>query len=1163
MVTPVYTFDNTDVSEEFAPVSFTDTLGAQLGYQYAPIADKIEELREFSGVAHDPDFNWSTAIQGYEQHAKSLLGAKNQQHFDFLRENLDRNLDRRNTLARSTMFQSLGAGLLDPINLAFPLPILKAAGAIVKGAAGIGAGAVAGAKGGLIVGGASELIRAPFDPLATTAEVSLNMGANVVLGGVVGAAPSAIRQAYTHRKAQQRNYEVGTAPGTAFGDDVDGIKIDYDVELDGRSVGVELKNNTVFVDREIINETYYKKPWTKPVDGSAPLAQGDIPSPIEYSDFLVHREILRKSGGPKSPKARIQWLDRTNKQALDRMTSGYSKKKTKFSESWFNRAISTPLKRNQAGNYPEVLKKGHSNLVEKNSMALQRAERGLPTESIDQNIKRYQATTNNLISELQDLHAQNAMGRQEFPTLLGTRDEDITKLLTKTKGFSEEFSDMIKLRTEIANPNFNRTLTDYEKNFIAKLDSYFDGFLGQAQDVGFMQSVTNVPSEIKTIKKNLTEFQDAYKANAIEEGSTLDTLSMRQIKNLEKRLKFLEGLPQHKQKQRFLNRMWRSREIGADSNMRNKLINKLERRNRANPAYRFWDDAAEEWVTLSPREHAERIVDNIIHEQAFDPSQTSISSTKHFNHRTLGDIPDHELVEFLHTDPSILHTYSQKVGLAIEWRKFNGDKTVDEFLEEAEILMVKNKNTVDEIVDFKRDYMADFEALSGTTITDPARFDNRIAQFLKGLTQMTYLGRAYQATLGDMHGIVGQHGLKKSFVDPWFSSIDRTLAGQTMTENRKLIEGLSYANNAHSNRMVTENTRIGEQYREEKIMNSLVQKFHTLPGIGSMLTPVTKGYRHLDGILRSDKIIENSILWRDGKLDQSGIEEMARMGLDKDTSIAISNVKKLNGDLAYNKGDALWFANISEWPNKSPKDREIKRKFVNALENGMHNAIVIATHADKPIVVRGAAYVQYRSFHKALGYEPDMRVSFGGKKVIKVSSGALSLPFMFQSFGLGALPRVVGRLTDPVQKNRVTQALFGIGMGYAVLKLRKSDWWFEENDWNDKLARSIDYAGLTGIYGDIFYTSLEMMAGAGIIDEKTSIIKPKYFNIDGVDAMGAPFGAPAGLVQGYMSTIKKFVEGDTDEAVREFARNTPNLLNFPFQYDFGDLAEDIGIVDSK
>jgi hypothetical protein len=88
-----------------------------------------------------------------------------------------------------------------------------------------------------------------------------------------------------------------------------------------------------------------------------------------------------------------------------------------------------------------------------------------------------------------------------------------------------------------------------------------------------------------------------------------------------------------------------------------------------------------------------------------------------------------------------------------------------------------------------------------------------------------------------------------------------------------------------------------------------------------------------------------------------------------------------------------------------------------------------------------------------------------------------------------------------------------------------------------------------------------MLAGAGVLDEETMLIKPKYYNIDGSDALTAPLGAPAGMVHGWIKAANKFVNGETDEATREFARNFIKIINTPMQYDFADLAEDVGLIE--
>ena len=574
----------------------------------------------------------------------------------------------------------------------------------------------------------------------------------------------------------------------------------------------------------------------------------------------------------------------------------------------------------------------------------------------------------------------------------------------------------------------------------------------------------------------------------------------------------------------------------------------------------YWDDAVGDYVQLGARERAERIVDTIISTDSYDPSVSGKLSTQFVNFRSLGDIPDYELLKFIHTDPSILHDYVRKMALSIEYRKFFGDQSFDEFLQQAEIDLTKAGYSNKAIRDYKRDMVADFDSLRGAIITDPARWTGRFANVLKNLTQATYLGRAAQATMGDFHGIIGQHGLR-----PWFdlitSPIDRATAQLSRKENAEYVEALGYTQTGMNNRITSDNTRLGELYREEKLINSIMQRYHSLPFVGSFLTPMTKMWRSMDGMLRSSRIIKHSIEWRDGKIDPKDIAFLARMGIDEDAAKNIANIKNDAGETPYSKPNSLFFANVSEWSGRTAKDRAAKQSFINALETGIHNTVVIASNADKPIIVRGAAYVKYRKWMKPLGLEPDPRVSVGDEKVVKVSDGALALPFVFMSFGLGALPRVTARLADPTQRHRMVQVMSAVALGYGVLKMRKSDWWFENNSYQDILARSIDYAGLAGIYGDIAYTGLEMLAGAGVIDEKKSFIKPKYYGIDGYDALSAPFGAPVGLLHGYGKSISNFVNGEVDEGVRELARNTPNFLTIPWQYDLADLSEDIGIIN--
>ena len=1168
MQRPVYTYESGNVLEEYGAVSFGETLEATLKYQYSPLYDTI--FNAFDGDATlDPDFDFAGAVKGREGMARYLIGAKNQEHFDYLLGNVEKNMENRQVLQRSTILQSLGAGLLDPMNIAFPIPILRSVGGLVKGTMTAGQAFKAGAVGGATVGIASEAMRAPFDPLATKGEVAANIAMNTVGGGVLGTIPSVARaigrNVQTSAKVADRNLEVMMTRGTALRDEVDGVKLDYDIELDERSIGVEFKKDTVFIDKSLVKEQFYKKPWTKPeVEGAKPLAQGDIPSEVEYASFLIHREIARKGGAPTDKKKLVAWIDGTNKEALQKMTSGYGEVKTLVTDNPLYNMIGSPLKRTRNSEIiPEFYKMRHARIAENNAVTLERHVEGLGVESMETSLNQYKNQANQLVIDLEDLQVMEATGDSQAPDIFGTRDDLITRAVAGTRSSNEEFEAMLKLRAEIANPAFNRTLTDYEKKYVGRINSYYDDMLAKAKDVDFLTDVINIPSEIKNLKEFINKFEKSLADGSLDPNSRAGTLAQARININKKELAKLEGMPKFKQKQNYLNRVPRSQELANDNALYERFVQVIMKYQKGEKT--VWDDAAGKWVEVSPRERAEQIADAYAHPQDFDPSTMGRpAGPRFFQERTLGDIPDYELIDFIHTDPSIVHDYARKVGLAIEYRKSFGDQTFDEFLEEFEIDAVQRGLSDDDISAYKRDITADFDALRGLSISDPSKLTTRIANFLRNVAQVTYLGKAAEATFGDLHGVIGQHGARE-LLTAFNNPATRATKNLIKEENRELVEALNLIKNDTANKVVIENTRMGEVYREEKIMNALVQRFHNLPLFGSFLGPMTKLWRGLDGVLRHHRIIKHAIEMRDGTIDPKDKIFLGRMGITEEIAKDIANIKMANGESPFQgkaTGDgSLYFANIAEWPTHNKKSRELKRAFVNALETGIHNTVVIASLADKPIIVRGAAYVPYKPFMGKLGFEPDARVSFGGKKVVKISDGTLTAPFVFMSFGLGALPRITARLADPFQKHRMTQVLSAAMLGFLVLRIRKSDWWFENNDMQDIVARSFDYAGIAGIYGDIFYTSLEMLAGAGVLDEETMLIKPKYYNIDGSDALTAPLGAPAGMVHGWIKAANKFVNGETDEATREFARNFIKILNTPVQYDFADLAEDVGLIE--
>ena len=114
--------------------SFTESMKAAYGYQYSPIIARTQEEIFFGAMDRDPEFNPFDSTDGYEGFESDIARAKNQQHLDFIKQTIDENRERRNVLARSDFFSgALVAGILDPLGLAFALPVVGQLGLFAKG----------------------------------------------------------------------------------------------------------------------------------------------------------------------------------------------------------------------------------------------------------------------------------------------------------------------------------------------------------------------------------------------------------------------------------------------------------------------------------------------------------------------------------------------------------------------------------------------------------------------------------------------------------------------------------------------------------------------------------------------------------------------------------------------------------------------------------------------------------------------------------------------------------------------------------------------------------------------------------------------------------------------------------------------------------------------
>lgn len=192
---------------ELGPVdspSFIETVGASLSYKYAPIMSRIEEDRTFPAVKEDGYSAVDNIPKDLVQYGSELIRATNQKHMDFLVSELRSGLKTREVLAKSGIIAQFGAEIFDPVNW---ITVPFTAGASLPMTA-----ARAGAATASVVVG-QELLRAPFDPLGTTAETAINIGSAFIIGSALGGLTSipAARRIKVQQAAEKEIENLRTA----------------------------------------------------------------------------------------------------------------------------------------------------------------------------------------------------------------------------------------------------------------------------------------------------------------------------------------------------------------------------------------------------------------------------------------------------------------------------------------------------------------------------------------------------------------------------------------------------------------------------------------------------------------------------------------------------------------------------------------------------------------------------------------------------------------------------------------------------------------------------------------------------------------------------------------------------------------------------------------
>ena len=369
-----------EVSVEESP-TFTETLSATIGYQYAPMLDALKnafEYRDKVEVGYDP----LTDMDGYKEFESFLINAQSRQHMSDLKVQIDENKQRREVLYKSSIPMQFAAGVFDPINLvALPFggPALSLGRQFLKTGT-----SVATLQAGL------EVARAPFDPLATPEESAMNIGSAFVTGGVIGTLLSipATRRASTLKETNKAIDEFVNEVQSFTAEDLANVGNRTERKLGGE-VDEVLNTRRTSLPKSI-------EALSKSIDEiKAKLDKKQIESPEEatkLADELKAKEQAKsRNENDLQDIIREQQYRRIEGINDGTITDAYGLVDNFFTSSWLYKGVTTPMKRILQGKIPSSIKEYTVKLAGDSGMILNLNKLGIATPK---SVHQYASTRN-------------------------------------------------------------------------------------------------------------------------------------------------------------------------------------------------------------------------------------------------------------------------------------------------------------------------------------------------------------------------------------------------------------------------------------------------------------------------------------------------------------------------------------------------------------------------------------------------------------------------------------------------------------------------------------------------------------------------------------------------------------------------------------------------
>ena len=1183
------------VSNQPAGVPFMEAFKATFAYQYSPLIDRVAEEARFGERSYDPSFDPFTEERrnGYEEYLNELARAKDEEHLAFIKQDIDARLQTKDTLEEAG-FWSGGmwvASLVDPLNVAFAVPVWGQLGLMAKGGMTVRQAAAASARGGFATGLVTEAMRAPFDKTNTFTETGLNLAATTAVSTILGSAPSVARGAYNSaKKSQAMRNEIYRGKGTLpekFGnytieygnndapllpisksrqlqldaideriasakqrlDSPEATKAQKDrflteltqlrksksrmMKLAVREAGVDRTPAVVFngkkikIDENAASIEFDQRPWVKPEIEGA--------EPFREKDFLTPQEwtdfqIIRAQVRDEVSRGKGRPSKARNIAYVNKTNKIAYERMASQADLAETPFVNSAAYRMLTTPGKRIMKDGLDTM--KRDYHLLAGVDMFRTTGVESGRNQHQS-----VARRADTHMGRSSAALRVLENLWAQDQLGRNLTTKVLGYN---TDNIVARTE------------QKQTFEQWFETIVDSKLAHA---GGRLDLSELSPQNQQAVKELDTFFKNYQLDLQDVGllNTPERIRERAIEareqGKEKLADFLDEIIKQGFEERYQFPIYYNKELLLkDEGKRAELVRVFADWIRTHPMKVVWDPVEDKFVparSKSPEQIAEDAVNAILEEG--DPiTHLDLAEGppkgKHLRHRMI-DIPEHLIADFIIKEPRVLHSYATRVGRRMEFVRNFGHRSIDEILDDHEADMRAAGFSEKKIQGLRQDFLFDYERTMGEYNKSPDRLDAQAGAAIKAVAGMSYLDTAALASVTDIGNIVMERGPGQMFFS-FKSELDKGLMQQAKKNVIFTGEAQELASGMVQRRIVADNIEGINPNMQQRFFDPIERAYYNIPVLGNGLGALTYYFKTVDGVYRSHDFMRIIKGIADNNVKEVDRQYLLRHGLTEQDARIIASYP-------HEMGDRYIFANREQWPASSPKERELLLKWDTAMNIGISNTILHATTFDKPRVMDGVIYTRHRPWMDRIGLKIDERASSKSIKVVRLETQLMTFPFQFFNFMLGATNRITAGMLDPMKQHRLVGAMALLGLGYTSLRLKKfgQDWWFDERSNAEVLQRSIDASGLFGVYGELAYIATHAAIGTGLLNPDDSLLRPKY-NPEIDDVVTEPLGAGPGMIWAWLKAAKEYFDGDETEAAKQFGYNTPTTPLISFAQDW-------------